>query len=75
MLTAYEPSPETAAIWIGVPDLRWLQNSPYWRAVFQRSLLFALGYLVLPDLDYSRSVLVMIDDWGAADKSFLSFEN
>jgi len=26
-------------------------------------------------LDYSRSVLVMIDDWGAADKSFLSFEN
>jgi hypothetical protein len=73
VLTVYEPSPESAAIWIGVPDLRWLQNSPYWRAVFQRSLLFGLGYLVLPDVDYSRSVLVMIDDWGAADKSFLSY--
>ncbi len=73
VLTAYQPRPETAAIWIGVPDLRWLTNSPYWRGIFQRSLLFALRYLVLPDVDYSRSVLVMVDDWGAADKSFLSY--
>jgi hypothetical protein len=73
LLTVYQPAPETAAVWIGVPDLRWLSNSPYWRSIFQRALLFGLGYLVLPDVDYSRSVLVMIDDWGAADKSFLSY--
>jgi len=73
VLTVSRPSAETAGIWIGVPDLRWLIHSPYWRAVFQRSLLFALRYLVLPDVDYFRSMLVMIDDWGAADKSFLSY--
>jgi hypothetical protein len=73
VLTVYQPNPDTAAVWLGVPDLRWFLNSPYWRQIFQRSLLFALGYLVLPDVDYSRSVLVMIDDWGAADKSFLSY--
>jgi hypothetical protein len=73
VLTVYQPNRESAAIWIGVPDLRWLQNLPYWRAIFQRSVLFGLGYLILPDVDYSRSVLVMIDDWGAADKSFLSY--
>jgi hypothetical protein len=73
VLTVYQPSLETAAIWIGVPNLRWLLNSPYWRAVFQRSLLFGLGYLILPEVDYSRNILVMIDDWGAADKSFLSY--
>jgi hypothetical protein len=73
IVTVSQPSPESAAIWIGVPDLRRLNSSPYWRSIFQRSLLFGLGYLVLPDVDYSRSVLVMIDDWGAADKSFLSY--
>jgi hypothetical protein len=73
VLTVYQPSPETAAVWIGVPDLRWLINSSYWRVMFQRALRFALGYLVLPDVDYSRRVLVMIDDWGTADKSFLSY--
>jgi hypothetical protein len=73
VLTVYQPSPNTTAVWIGVPDLRWLNDSPYWRHVFQRSVLFALQHLVLPDVDYSRSVLVMIDDWGAADKSFLSY--
>ena len=29
--------------------------------------------MVLPDVDYSQRILVMIDDWGAADKSFLSY--
>jgi len=73
VLTVHQPGPEAASVWIGVPDVRWLMSSPYWRTIFQRSLLFGLGYLVLPDVDYSRSVLVMIDDWGAADKSFLSY--
>ena len=73
VLTVNQPGPDTAAVWMGVPDLHWFIHSPYWRILFQRSLLFALRYLVLPDVDYSRSVLVMIDDWGAADKSFLSY--
>lgn len=73
VLTVYQPSPDTAAVWIGVPDMRSLLDSPYWRNIFQRSLLWGLRYLVLPDVDYSRRVLVMIDDWGAADKSFLSY--
>jgi hypothetical protein len=73
VLTVFQPSLDTAAVWIGAPDLRSLNDSPYWRNIFQRSLLWGLGYLVLPDVDYSRRVLVMIDDWGAADKSFLSY--
>jgi hypothetical protein len=73
VLTLYQSSPDTAAIWVGVPDLRSLNDSPYWRNIFQRSLVWGLRYLVLPDVDYSRRVLVMIDDWGAADKSFLSY--
>jgi len=73
VLTVYQPSLNTAAVWIGLPDLRSLNNSPYWRNIFQRSLLWGLQYLVLPDVDYSRRVLMMIDDWGAADKSFLSY--
>ena len=73
VLTVYQPAPDTAAVWIGAPDLRSLRDSPYWRNVFQRPLLWALQYLVLPDVDYSRRVLTMIDDWGAADKSFLSY--
>jgi hypothetical protein len=75
VLTVHQSGPGSAAVWIGVPDLRWLVlvNSLYWRAIFQRSLLFGLGYLVLPDIDYSHSVLVMIDDWGTADNSFLFY--
>ena len=73
VLTVNQPAPDTAAIWIGVPDLRSFIDSPYWRNILQRSLLWGLRYLVLPDIDYSRRVLVMVDDWGAADKSFLSY--
>jgi hypothetical protein len=73
VLTVYQPSPDTSGVWLGTPDLRSLRDSPYWRNIFQRCLLWGLRYLVLPDVDYSRQVLVMIDDWGAADKSFLSY--
>src|SRR5579872_6397736 len=73
VVTVNQPAPDTAAIWLGAPDLRSFNDSPYWRNIFQRSLLWGLRYLVLPDVDYSQSVLVMIDDWGAADKSFLSY--
>ena len=73
VLTVNAPALDTTAVWIGIPDLHWFMNAPYWRIIFQRALLFSLGYLVTPDVDYSRTVLVMIDDWGTADKSFLSY--
>ncbi len=72
-LTAYQPAPDTSAVWIGAPGPRAFRDSAYWRIIFRRSLLWSLGYLVLPDFDYSSRILVMIDDWGAADKSFLSY--
>lgn len=73
VLTVRQPRPDTAAVWIGAPDLRALRDSPYWRNIFLRSLVWSLGYMVLPDLDYARTILVMIDDWGCADKGFLSY--
>ena len=73
VLTVRQRRPDTAAVWISAPDLRALRDSPYWRVIFLRSLMWSLGYLVLPDLDYARSILVMIDDWGCADKAFLSY--
>jgi hypothetical protein len=73
VVTVNQLRPDTAAVWVGATDLRALRDSPYWRAIFLRSLVWSLGYLVLPDLDYARSVLLMIDDWGCADKAFLSY--
>lgn len=73
VLTVNQPRPDTAAVWIGAADLRMLRDSPYWRTIFLRSLEWSLGYLVSPDFDYSERILVMIDDWGCADKSFLSY--
>ena len=72
-LTVHEPESDTAAVWMGAPSIKSLVNSPYWRLLFQRSLTWALGYLIVPDFDYSKEILVMIDDWGAADKTFLSY--
>ena len=73
VLTANQLNPDTTAVWIGAADLKMLRDSPYWRTIFLRSLQWSLGYLVLPDFDYSHRFLVMIDDWGCADKSFLSY--
>jgi len=73
VLTINQPEPESSAIWIGVPALSSLRDSAYWRQLFFRSLLHSLGYLVSPNVDYTRSVEIEIDDWGTADKGFLSY--
>jgi hypothetical protein len=73
VLTINQPEPESSAIWLGVPALSLLRDSAYWRQLFFRSLLWSLGYLVLPNVDYSRRVEIEIDDWGTADKGFLSY--
>jgi len=73
VLTINQPEPESSAIWIGVPALSLLRDSSYWRQLFFRSLLYSLGYLVSPNVDYTHRVEIEIDDWGTADKGFLSY--
>lgn len=73
VLTLNSPGPQTAAIWLGAPNLAELRDSPYWRELFLRSLVWSLGYLVQPNADYSSRVEVEIDDWGTSDKGYLSY--
>ena len=72
-LTLNSPGAETAAIWLGVKNLAELRDSPYWRELFFRSLVWSLGYLVRPNVDYAGRVEVEIDDWGTSDKGYLSY--
>jgi len=64
---------DTSAIWIGVPHLKDVTGSPYWRGLLFRSLIWSLGYLVTPEADYSHRLILALDDWGTADKGFLSY--
>jgi hypothetical protein len=64
---------DTSAIWIGVPHLKDVTRSSYWRGLLFRSLMWGLGYLVTPDADYSHRLVLALDDWGTADKGFLSY--
>jgi len=73
LVTVRQPRPDTAAVWMAAPNFAALRDSPYWRSIFHRSLLWGLGYLVEPGQDYAHRILLMCDDWGAADKSFLSY--
>jgi len=73
LLTIDQPDAETSAIWMGVPDIRSLRDSAYWRHLFFRSLVWSLEYLVSPNVDYSHSIEVEMDDWGTAHKGFLSY--
>jgi hypothetical protein len=73
VLAARQIDSETSAIWIGLPHIHDLPNSPYWSGLLFRSLIWSLGYLVTPDIDYSHRLILALDDWGAADKGFLSY--
>jgi len=64
---------DTSAIWIGVPHLKDVAGSSFWRQLLFRSLIWSLGYLVTPDADYSHRFVLALDDWGTADKGFLSY--
>ena len=50
-----------------------LCDSAFWRNLFFRSLVWDLGYAVLPNVDYAHRVIFELDDWGTADKGFLSY--
>ena len=73
ILTVNRPAAETSALWLGVTTLAELRDSTYWRVLFFRSLVWCLGYAVVPNLDYSHSVEIEIDDWGTSDKGYLSY--
>jgi hypothetical protein len=73
VVTVHQPNIDTAAVWMAAPNFAALRDSPYWRSIFFRALVWSLGYAVMPDVDYAHRILLMCDDWGAADKSFLSY--
>ncbi|HET7214792.1 MAG TPA: hypothetical protein VFL79_14460 [Terriglobia bacterium] len=73
VLTVNQIARDVSAIWLGVPEISLLRDSPYWREVFFRSLVWSLGYLVQPNVDYSHAIEIEMDDWGTADKGFLSY--
>jgi peptidoglycan/xylan/chitin deacetylase (PgdA/CDA1 family) len=73
VLTVRQLGERTSAIWMGVPNLPMLRDSGYWRSLFFRSLVWSLGYIVQPNIDYSHSIEIEIDDWGTSDKGYLSY--
>jgi hypothetical protein len=73
VLTLNQLGPETSAIWLGAPNLSALCDSLLWRNLFFRSLVWAIGYAVVPNMDYAHRVIFELDDWGTADKGFLSY--
>jgi len=73
VLTVRQIDKFTSAIWIGVPHLKDVTAYSLWRKLFFRSLVWSLGYLMRPDVDYAHRLILALDDWGTADKSFLSY--
>jgi hypothetical protein len=73
ILTVNQLAPGVSAVWLGTPSLPTLSNSAFWRNVFFRSLVWSLGYAVVPNVDYSHRIIFELDDWGTSDKGFLSY--
>src|SRR5262249_39153198 len=62
VLTLSHPVEATSAIWMGVsPALTALRDSLYWRELIFRSLVWSLGYVIQPEIDYSRRLVVTFD--------------
>jgi hypothetical protein len=73
VLTVNELGQGSAAIWLGPPTLSVLCESAFWKSLFFRSLVWSLGYVVVPNVDYGHRIIFELDDWGTADKGFLSY--
>ena len=73
VLTVNQLGSGNSALWLGSPNLSVLCNSLFWRNLFFRSLVWSLGYVVVPNVDYARRIIFELDDWGTADKGFLSY--
>jgi hypothetical protein len=61
------------SIWLGATTLTSLSSSVFWRSLFFRSLVWSMGYVVVPNADYTHRIILELDDWGTADKGFLSY--
>jgi hypothetical protein len=76
ILTLRQLEAGSSAIWMGVsPSIAALRDSPYWRGLFFRALVWSFGYMVQPDIDYSHRLVITFDDWGASEKSFSNLFN
>jgi peptidoglycan/xylan/chitin deacetylase (PgdA/CDA1 family) len=73
VLTVNQPEGGVSAVWMGVPRSAQLRDSPYWRGLFFRVLVWTLGYVVQPNVDYAHRIEIEIDDWGTSDKGYLSY--
>jgi peptidoglycan/xylan/chitin deacetylase (PgdA/CDA1 family) len=73
VLTVNQLDKDVAGVWMGAAHLAALRESPYWRSLFFRALVWSLGYVVQPDVDYSHRMEIEIDDWGTSDKGYLSY--
>ena len=73
VLTVRQAAPNSSGVWVAAPSVAALRDTPFWRSLFYRCLVWGLGYMVQPDQDYSRHLLLMFDDWGTSDKTFLSY--
>ena len=73
VLTLNQLGSGVSAVWLGSPNLSVLCDSLSWRNLFFRSLVWTLGYAVVPNVDYAHRMIFELDDWGTADKGFLSY--
>jgi hypothetical protein len=73
VLTLNQLGSGNSAIWLGPSILSTLCESVFWRNLFVRSLVWSLGYVVVPNQDYGHRIILELDDWGTADKGFLSY--
>jgi hypothetical protein len=73
VLTVNQVSPGVSALWLGPSGVTAVCSSIFWRNLLFRSLVWALGYAVVPNVDYSHRIIFELDDWGTADKGFLSY--
>ena len=73
VLTANQFEKNASGVWMGPAHLSALRTSNYWRSLFFRALVWSLGYLVQPDVDYSHRIEIEMDDWGTSDKGYLSY--
>ena len=73
VLTVNQLGSGNSALWLGPPNLSGLRNSLFWRNLFFPSLVWSLGYVGVPNVDYARRIIFQLGDWGTADKGFPSY--
>jgi len=73
VLTVNQLDKNVSGVWMGTRRISGLLGSPYWRGLFFRALVWSLGYVIQPNIDYSHRIEIEMDDWGTSDKGYLSY--